>query len=107
MDLINAREVRLTRKDDQIVAVLGFDITGDCRATGATVADALRNLAAEIEKRGISLWVPCPAKQYREDGVLKAACPECGAVHEMGDFERVIAYVCDDCGAGVDVDPEE
>ena len=50
---------------------------------------------------------PRPAEQYLEDGVLKAACPECGTVHEMSDFDRANAFVCDECGAGVDVDPEE
>jgi hypothetical protein len=106
MELIKAREVRLTRKDEQTIAVLGFDLGGGCRGLGAAVPEALRNLAAEIERRKLSVWVPAPAKQHREDGVLKAACPECGAVHEMGDFARVIAFVCDECGAGVDVDPE-
>ena len=106
MELVKAKDVRLTRKDEQVIAVLGFDINGDCRGSGGTVPDALRSLAAEIERRGISVWVSSPAKQYIEDGVLKAACPECGAVHEMGDFSRVIAFVCDECGAGVDVGPE-
>jgi hypothetical protein len=47
-----------------------------------------------------------PAKQYREDGVLKAACPECGGVTEFTHFDKVIAFVCDQCGAGVDVGTE-
>lgn len=104
--MVKAREIRLARKDDQIVAVLGFDLAGSCRAFGANTQDALRNLASEIDQREISVWVPAAAKQYVESGVLKAACPECGAIHEMGDFARVIAFVCDECGAGVDVDPE-
>jgi hypothetical protein len=54
----------------------------------------------------VSVWVPAAAKQYVENGVLKAACPECGAIIEMSDFSRVIAFVCDEYGAGVDVDPE-
>jgi hypothetical protein len=76
------------------------------RALGASVPDALRKLAAEIESRAVTIWVPVAAKPYQEDGVLKAACPECGGVHEMSDFDRVIAFVCDYCGAGVSVDPE-
>jgi hypothetical protein len=106
MELLKAKDVRLTRKDEQVIAVLGFDLNGDCRGNGATVSDALRSLASEIERRGTSVWVPVAAKQYREDGILKAACPECGAVHEMSGFAEVIAFVCDECGAGIDVDPE-
>jgi hypothetical protein len=30
--------------------------------------------------------------------VVKCACPECGHVTEMGGFDRVIAFVCDDAG---------
>ena len=106
MELVKVHEIRLARKGEQILAVLGFDLNGDCKAAGATVAEALRNLATEIDRRDITVWVPRPATQYSDGGVLKAACPECGAVHEMGDFARVIAFVCDECGAGVDVDPE-
>jgi hypothetical protein len=47
-----------------------------------------------------------PAKQYRDEGALKAACPECGAVTELTDFAKVMAFVCDHCGAGVDVEGE-
>jgi hypothetical protein len=93
MELIKAREIRLTRKGEQVVAVLGFDLKADCRAGDASVQEALRNFAAEIDRREISVWVPGAAKQYAEDGVLKASCPECGAVHEMSDFARVIAFV--------------
>jgi hypothetical protein len=106
MELIKATEIKLARRGDHILAVVGFDLKGEILALGASVPDALRSLAAEIESRAVTIWVPAAATPYWEDGVLKAACPECGAIHEMSDFERVIALVCDHCGAGVSVDPE-
>jgi hypothetical protein len=81
-----------------------FDIPGTCRDFGTQ--DALRNLVSEIDRRELSVCVPAATKQYVENGVLRAACPECGAIHEMNEFSRVIAFVCDECGAGVDVGPE-
>jgi endogenous inhibitor of DNA gyrase (YacG/DUF329 family) len=38
--------------------------------------------------------------------VLRVPCPECGAVTEMTEFDAVIALVCDECGAGIDVEQE-
>jgi len=73
MELVKTKDVRLTRTGERIIAVLGFDISGDCRGHGATVSEALRNLAAEIERCEISVWVSSPAKQYIGGGVLKAA----------------------------------
>ena len=37
--------------------------------------------------------------------MLKAQCPECGPISDMSELEEVIAYVCDECGRGVDVLP--
>jgi hypothetical protein len=73
MELITATEIKLARKGSQILALVGFDLKGEPRASGATVPDALRNLAAEIERRYISIWVPAAAKPYRSEGVLQAA----------------------------------
>jgi predicted RNA-binding Zn-ribbon protein involved in translation (DUF1610 family) len=81
-----------------------LDIPGTCRDFGAQ--DALPNLVFEIDRRELSVWVPAAAKGNVENGILKAACPECGAIHEMSEFSRAIAFVCDECGAGVDVGPE-
>ena len=49
--------------------------------------------------------MPRAAKQYREGDVVKCACPECCHVSIMSGFDEAIAYVCDGCGAGVDVEP--
>ena len=54
MELIK-REIRLARKNDLVVAVLGFDLNESCRASGATAQDDLRNLACEIDLREISV----------------------------------------------------
>jgi hypothetical protein len=61
-------------------------LNSHCKAAGSTAPDALRNLASEIDRRELPLWVHAAAKQYVEDGIAKAACAECGAIHEMSDF---------------------
>jgi hypothetical protein len=48
MELIKAREIRLVRKDDLAVAVLGFDLGGISRASGTTAQDALHRLRARF-----------------------------------------------------------
>ena len=105
MELTKAREIRLTRKYEQIVAVFSVDLNAECKAVGATVQDALLNLASEIDRLKISVWFPAPAKQYVDDDRLKAACPE---MRRYSRDERFLAdsFVCDECGAGVDVDSE-
>jgi hypothetical protein len=40
-----------------------------------------------------TVWVPDPARQFKEDGVLKCQCPECGDISVVSGFDRVIAYV--------------
>ena len=87
-------------------AMLGIEFHPDHAGFGETVPQAPRDLAAKIEKRDITVWVRRPAKQYREEGVRKAACPECGAVTEFTEFAEMMAFVCDQCGAGVDVEGE-
>jgi len=37
--------------------------------------------------------------------MVKRACPECGHVIEMGGLDQVIAFLCEGCAAGVDVEP--
>src|SRR5947208_1466712 len=106
MELLRARDIQLMWDGDQICALVGIDLVKGVGGFGSTVPEALRDLASQIERqREIEIWVPQKATQYVEDGVLKSACPECGHVHVMSDYDEVIAYVCDECGAGVDVLP--
>jgi hypothetical protein len=95
--------IQLTRNGDRICARLGFHNIDYPMGYGSTLAEALRDLANMLDKLELKVWVPKPAKPYREDGVLKVACPECGAIKES-DFEQVIAFVCDSCGLGIDVE---
>jgi hypothetical protein len=106
MELVRENLIRVTWKHDRICAMLGIEFHPDHAGIGETVPQALRDLAAKIEKQDITVWVRRPAKQYRDEGALKAACPECGAVTEFTDFAKVMAFVCDHCGAGVDVEDE-
>jgi len=72
---------------------------------GANLPEASRDLANELDKRAADpqIWVPQPARQYRESGVLKAACPECGCIYVFNEFARAIAFICDNCGMGSNV----
>src|SRR6516162_7249965 len=78
MELVRENLIRLTWKDGRICAMLGIEFHPDHAGFGETVPQALRGLAARIEKQDITAWVRRPAKQYRDEGALKAACPECG-----------------------------
>jgi hypothetical protein len=49
------------------------------------------------------IWVPLCAKTYIEDGQLKAECPECGHITTFRHFDKMIAYVCEGCGLGINV----
>ena len=53
---------------------------------------------------GAEVGQAIPGRRRAEGGVLKAACPECGYVSEMSEFASVIAYVCEGCGEGIDVE---
>ena len=103
MDLLRVRRIQLLWNTNQICARLGLGDRDYPAGFGETVPEALRNLANAIESRDLKVWVPRAAKPYTEDGVQKIACPECGAIH-ASDFDHVIAFVCDECGAGVDVE---
>jgi len=85
------------------LARLGIGDRNYPAGSGSTLSDALRDLANTLESNDVKVWVPRSAKPYTEGGVQKIACPECGAVH-ISDFDHVIAYVCDSCGMGVDVE---
>jgi hypothetical protein len=68
--LVRENLIRLTWKGDRICAMLGIEFHSDHIGFGETVAEALRDLAAKIEKQNITVWVRRPAKQYRDKGVL-------------------------------------
>ena len=92
---------------NKICALAGPDLQEGVAGFGDDVPEALIDLASRIRSEDTTIWVPRPARQFIEDGTVKCACPECGHISEMSGFERVIAYVCDNCGAGVDVGPLE
>jgi hypothetical protein len=103
--LIRTREIELFWDGDKICALAGADLQEGVGGYGDDVPAALTDLVSRIRSEETTTWVPRPAKQFREDGVLKCACPECGHITEMSEFDRVIAYVCEGCGSGVDVEP--
>ena len=105
MELLRVHQIQLMWKANRICARLGYGDKNWPAGDGSTVPEALRNLADVIEGLDLKVWVPKSAKPYLEDGVLKVTCPECGAVH-ASDFEHVIAFVCDQCGLGVDVEED-
>ena len=90
---------------NQVCALAGDDLQAGVGGFGEDVPAALIDLVNRIRSEETAIWVPRPAKQFIEDGVVKCACPECGHVSEKGAFDEVIAYVCSACGAAVDVEP--
>jgi hypothetical protein len=103
--MIRTREIKLMWDGNKIRALAGSDLQEGVAGFGDDVPEALVDLVDGIRSEETTIWVSRPARQFIEDGVLKCACPECGHVREMGAFDEVIAYVCNECGAGVDVDP--
>jgi hypothetical protein len=103
--LIRTREIKLTWDGDKVCALAGIDLQAGVGGFGNDAAEALADLVHNLRSEDTTIWVPRPAKQFVEDGILKCACPECGYISEMGEFEKVIAYVCDQCGNGVEVEP--
>lgn len=90
---------------NKICAPAGSDLQEGVGGFGEDVPEALTDLVNKIRSEETTIWVPQPAKQFIEEGVVKCACPECGYISVMGGFDEVIAYVCNACGAGVDVGP--
>lgn len=76
---------------------------------GASFGDdalaALEDLVKTIRPEDTTIWVPRRARQFREGERVKCACPECGHIRDLGEFTTTIAYVCENCGEGVDVEP--
>jgi hypothetical protein len=107
--LIRPREIRLLWDGDKICALAGADLQEGVGGYGDNVPEALTDLVNRIRSEETTIWVPRAAKQFQENGVVKCACPECGYISVMhgehGGFDEVIAYVCEGCGAGVDVEP--
>jgi hypothetical protein len=97
--LRRVKHVDLRREGERIQARID-----DLLGTGDKLSDALRDLASAIERSDLTIWVPLAAKTYTEDGQLKAKCPECGYITTFGDYSTMIAYVCDGCGLGIDVE---
>jgi hypothetical protein len=105
MRMIRTREIRLVWDGNKICALSGSDLQEGVSGFGDDVPEALIDLANRIQREETTIWVSRPAKQFIEDGIVKCSCPECGHIKEMGGFDEVIAYVCNNCGAGVDVGP--
>lgn len=103
MELVRVHQIQLLRRADRICARLGYSDKDYPAGFGITLPQALRDLADTLEQLDFQVWVPRPAKPYNEDGTQKIACPKCDAVH-ASDFDHVIAFVCDECGAEVDVE---
>jgi ribosomal protein S27E len=97
--LRRVQQVDLRREGERIQARLA-ELVG----TGDKLPEALRSLASSIEQSELTIWVPSAARTFMDDGQLKAECPECGHVTTFGDYSKVIAYVCEGCGLGVDVE---
>ena len=106
MAILKASSIELFRDEgDKIWAQIGIDPKFGMRGSGSTLPEALRRLAEHIEKSETAVWISRRAIQYVEDGVLKSQCPECGHIHEMPDMSEVFAYVCPECGSGVEAEP--
>jgi hypothetical protein len=103
MEILRANQVQLLWRDGRICARVGFFATDAPAGVGDTLPEALRELAAALETSTVTVWVPQPAKVVVEDGQQKLTCPECGATHVSG-MDKVLAFVCDNCGSGVDVE---
>jgi hypothetical protein len=106
VELIRETLVRLTWKGDRICAMLGIDFQEDRAGFGFTVPEALRELAAQIDRRDITVWVQRPARPYREGEAVKVACPECGHITEFSDFDSLDGFVCAWCLSSVDIQDE-
>jgi hypothetical protein len=101
---LRVKTVYLSWDGNQITALIGPNLQYGVGGFGSTVQDALRDLAANIERRAhpITLRVPRAGKAYQEDGITKVACPECEYVEYFPEPE-VIAYICPQCGMDIDV----
>jgi ribosomal protein S27E len=63
-------------------------------------------LADNIEKdERISIWVPKRVIPYREHGVLKVDCPECGHAQVVPEFTEALIVDCESCQEEIRVLP--
>src|SRR5690242_18707451 len=102
MEILRTTQVQLLWRGERICARVGFFQKDAPAGFGDTLPEALRELALKLETAPIKIWIPRPAKVVIENGQQKLTCPECGAVHESG-MDKVLAFVCDECGMGVEV----
>ena len=105
MHLLRASEIKLLWSGDKLCALAGPDLEDGLAGFGTNATEALADLVKKLRAKNTTLWVPHPARSFREDGVLKCACPQCGHVSDMTGLEDVIAYVCEECGSGIEVAP--
>ena len=63
-----------------------------CNECGEVVATVL---ASDVERTLLEMAM--------KGGICSATCPHCGAVNTFIGFSSMQAYVCKECGAGVDV----
>ena len=103
MEILRTSQIQLLWQDERICARVGFFDKDAPAGVGDSVPEALRALASALETAAVTVWVPRPAKVVTEDGQQKLTCPECGATH-TSDMEKVLAFVCDECGHGVEVE---
>jgi hypothetical protein len=104
MEILNARHVELLLDNDGICALVGFEPQVGCCGFGLTVPEALRDLAAQLERGNITVWVPRKATYFVENRSVKSSCPECGHINDMQGFADVIAYICAGCGSAVELE---
>jgi hypothetical protein len=76
MRMIRTREIKLC-------ALAGTDLQEGVSGFGNDVPEALIDLVNRIRGEDTTIWVPRPARQFIEDGVVKCVCPECGHYTEM------------------------
>jgi hypothetical protein len=95
MELIRTRSIRLMWDGDKVSALVGPDLQEGIAGFGDSGIEAVEDLLQNIKREEITIWIPRPATQYREVGVLKTDCPEPGHVHVMPELDSVMMYICD------------
>jgi hypothetical protein len=106
VELIKASFVDLLWEGNEVCAIVGKNLQAGIGGFGPTLAAALRDLAENIEKdERISIWVPQRVIPYRDDGVLKVDCPECGHAQVIPEFTDALIIDCESCQEDIRVLP--